>query len=508
MIMNGPTNLAIIIILFCYTTNAAPYDYWTLRAQILSNEQRRMLGSHLDFEHGERVANNILMTIKRAEFEKAFQNASLFLPARNFLEAKEDIEQSEVFKIIRKMPKGAVLHSHDTAMVSADWIFWNVTFRPNLYICEDSAGLLKLQFFDRPNEDCAWELLSEVRKNKRVADAIDARIYQRMTMLTKNPSVDYENVDKAWSKFVDIFVFISPLLTYRPVYEDHFYESLSELYADNVMYIELRSTLPNLYELDGTVYPQSKTVALYKETVERFMSDHPDFIGAKIIYAPARSVDGKKVDEYLTILKSLKETFPTFLAGFDLVGQEDKGEPLIVFADKLRSLDPPIDYFFHAGETNWYGSNTDENVIDAVLLGAKRIGHGYAVTKHPLVMEIIKQRGIAVEVNPISNQVLSLVKDLRNHPAAGLFAEDFPVVVSNDDPGLWDSRALSYDFYQAFMGIMSQNSDLRALKQLALNSIIYSNMEKEMKEKAVKIWQKKWLDFIHQLVSSSEVRQI
>lgn len=106
------------------------------------------------------------------------------------------------------------------------------------------------------------------------------------------------------------------------------------------------------------------------------MSDYPNFVGAKLIYAPSRKVDEKKFDEYLTILKALKEKYPTFLAGFDLVGQEDKGQPLIVFANKLRNLDPSIDYFFHAGETDWYGSSTDENLIDAVLLGAKRIGHG------------------------------------------------------------------------------------------------------------------------------------
>lgn len=123
-------------------------------------------------------------------------------------------------------------------------------------------------------------------------------------------------------------------------------------------------------------------------------------------------------------------------------------------------------------------------------------------------MEIMKQRGIAVEVNPISNQVLSLVKDLRNHPAAQLFANNFPVIVSNDDPGLWGSKALSYDFYLAFMGIMSQNSDLRALKQLALNSITYSNMDAKQKDSVMILWKKKWCDFIDKLVNSSQTRQI
>lgn len=44
--------------------------------------------------------------------------------------------------------------------------------------------------------------------------------------------------------------------------------------------------------------------------------------------------------------------------------------------------------------------------IDAILLGSKRIGHGYALAKHPKLLELLKKHDIAVEVNPVSNQVI------------------------------------------------------------------------------------------------------
>jgi adenosine deaminase CECR1 len=124
----------------------------------------------------------------------------------------------------------------------------------------------------------------------------------------------------------------------------------------------------------------------------------------------------------------------------------------------------------------------------------------YALIKHPKLMKMVKEKGIAIEINPISNQVLKLVNDLRNHPAGYFFAENLPVVVSNDDPGFWGARALSYDFYEAFIGIMSRKADLRALKQLALNSITYSCMNDSENQKLMDIWNKRWRNFLTEIL--------
>ena len=56
----------------------------------------------------------------------------------------------------------------------------------------------------------------------------------------------------------------------------------------------------------------------------------------------------------------------------------------------------------------WEGTVVDENLVDALLLNTTRIGHGYALAKHPELADLVKSRGVAVEVNPISNQVSCL----------------------------------------------------------------------------------------------------
>ena len=46
------------------------------------------------------------------------------------------------------------------------------------------------------------------------------------------------------------------------------------------------------------------------------------------------------------------------------------------------------------------------------------------------------EKNIAIEVCPISNQVLKLVEDIRNHPVVELIQDgNFPIVIAPDDPG-------------------------------------------------------------------------
>ena len=103
--------------------------------------------------------------------------------------------------------------------------------------------------------------------------------------------------------------------------------------------------------------------------------------------------------------------YPNVVAGFDLVGQEDLGPPLKEFLNQLLEgqSDPDLHYFLHAGETDWEGTDMDENVIDAILLNSTRIGHGFAIAKHPVLRQLAKMKGIPVELCPISNQVQPII---------------------------------------------------------------------------------------------------
>ena len=80
---------------------------------------------------------------------------------------KQDIESSRVFQIIRRLPKGGILHVHDFGMTSVDWVIQNVTYRDNLYMCIDnSTDSLKFGWFSTPPEldaKCLWMNVKDTR---------------------------------------------------------------------------------------------------------------------------------------------------------------------------------------------------------------------------------------------------------------------------------------------------------------------------------------------------------
>lgn len=181
-----------------------------------------------------------------------------------------------------------------------------------------------MHFFNKNSttSDCDWQLLSALRSSN---SSFDSFLTSKLTLVVNNPELSYPNLNSVWQAFMDIFETVAGLLGYKDVWQEYLYQVLKELYEDNVRYLEFRGILPEMYDLEGNTYDGVQVVGLYQETVEKFKKDYPDFLGARFIYAPRRRVDQKAVEEYVQLCLKLLELYPDFVAGFDLVGQEDLG---------------------------------------------------------------------------------------------------------------------------------------------------------------------------------------
>ncbi|KAF2898265.1 hypothetical protein ILUMI_07906 [Ignelater luminosus] len=493
-------NILLVLLTFLLA-NLVCSDYLTTRNEILRAEKSLAIGGTLILTDKEKEANEILLRVKHKELQGVQEDITKFVPARHFLSIRKDVEKSKLFSIIQKLPKGASLHTHLSASVSLDYVFTQIVLLENLHGCVIN-GRLKLRFFEKGKTSnlCRWELIEDLRKKETT---FDSWIKGQISLITDGNSQNvYNNINDIWKAFLGSFSTVYGMLTYTPVFQDYLYQALKELYEDKVFYVEFRINFSYLYELDGKIHNFEYILETFSEVVQKFKSEHPGFIGAKIIYAPNRNLNATELENTLNTYTSLQKLYPDVLAGFDLVGFEDTGKPLIEFYEQFQSFHNTTNFFFHAGETNWYGFDVDQNLIDAVMLGSKRIGHAYALVKHPKVLELVKQKDIAIEVSPISTQVLMFVDDLRNHPSSALIAQGFPIVICNDDPGKWGAKGLSYDWYMAIMGMASKDAGLEFLKQLALNSFKYSSLSETEKNQAIRDWTVAWGRFIEDLIKN------
>jgi len=95
----------------------------------------------------------------------------------------------------------------------------------------------------------------------------------------------------------------------------------------------------------------------------------------------------------------------------------------------------------HAGEVGDSGQ-----VREAIeQLGAERIGHGIAAFRDPALMELLRERGVALEVCPTSNlrtgalarQTDRAGAGMEDHPLPILWRSGVPITLSTDDPAMF-----------------------------------------------------------------------
>ncbi|EAT82681.2 hypothetical protein SNOG_10346 [Parastagonospora nodorum SN15] len=305
-----------------------------------------------------------------------------------------------------------------------------------------------------------------------------------------------QTVNGVWARFNQATRCFKGLLNYESVYVWYIGEAIDRMIEENVMYAELRPML-----LDKSIPKDSgkeelrnaaqmhlivKGVLAKQAQLKKQQRLHKFPFGLKIIYCTPRSIPKKMMQEEMKQCIGLKEKFPKLICGFDLVGAEDRPNHIGFYRDELvafkktceaRGLDIP--FMFHAGETllDTGGSSdpSNSNLYDAVVLGSKRIGHGFALMKHPHLVEKFKKTknspGICIELCPISNELLHLCRNIKEHPFPELLAAGIPCTVNSDNPSLF-SNSMSHEFYQIMVGAPTMS--LYSWKQLARWSLDYS----------------------------------
>lgn len=452
-------------------------------------ERLILADSTFDFSSGVRLtsreknADAALSRLRSAYFQRFALHPDL--PHRTpFLVSRSDLKLERLHRVLRTMPKGGLLHVHATATGSVEWIVERALSMPDCYIyweeTNDRYVHGQLGFFPNGCAPAGWMLLTKLK-------AAHPNIREELEALFSLGPEDLGCPDM-WKEFETIFARIDGFISYRPVFLDYYRDAFERLAGDNIQFLELRTSLDPVLTEDGGQVVDEAIIDLYQSIVEKVRTKYQGFDLAVIVCSYRQASIGE-VRAKMTLERKLAAKYPEMIVGFDMVGEEDRGRSNHYYAAALGSV-PAVPLFLHAGESL---SPTNHNVLDAWLLGSQRIAHAINLVHFPALERRIRDSGTVLELCPISNQSLGYVPDLRLHPGRGYLLRGIRCVLGSDDPAIFRNEGLTDDFWEAYI---AWGLDLRSLKHLTGNSILYSNLPPLLVKRHLETFTRRWNTFI------------
>ncbi|EEH18613.1 hypothetical protein PABG_07673 [Paracoccidioides brasiliensis Pb03] len=453
-------------------------------------------------------------------------------PGMMFTLAKKRMESTKLWQIARKIPKGALLHCHREASVDLGWLYETTLATPGMYFYSplplDSEGsrhgaAVQFIYSSTAPKASASVWASEYEPGTLVDANVAADTFpdggrkgfiswlkERTSIIEKESLEHHLGVDAIWRKFASIFIILGSIIYYEPILRAFIRKLLETIAEDGVQWVELRDTFTPPYRREGEDDPTedyNDMVRVIGEEIEKFKAteEGKNFWGGRIIWTAVRSNGPEHIIQNMQNCIRAKKAYPHLIAGYDLVGQEDAGRTLkdltpelLWFRQKCDEENLEIPFFFHAGECLGDGDSTDENLFDAIMLGTRRIGHGFSLYKHPTLIDMVKKKKILLETCPISNEVLRLTSTVLAHPLPALLAQGVSASLSNDDPAILGqgTSGMSHDFWEVLQAW--ENLGLAGLGSLAENSVRWAIYEDQTEEE--------WLQDIELGINGTGIR--
>lgn len=473
-------------------------NYLKERIALLKADSLLYFDAAIQLTTKEQQLNQKLVTLQQSMIADYKAN-HFFPPARNFYNSKAHIEQTPLFKILQKMPKGGILHLHSGAMGNPRWVAQKAIDTPEMHV-----------FWEKTNNTYTKGQLKAYAKDKvpkgfrpahEIAKTNSNFKSELVDLLTFNEGMDRDSVD-IWKNFQSIFQRINGFVSYKKIAVDYLVHGAKILIADNIQHAEFRTFFTaRFYDLEGNKNTEAEYLEILETVEKRVQQIDPDFTFI-LLQQSLRFFDQTRIGQEVVAAHKYHSKYPRWVRGFDLVAEEDNGHTTLFHAKQFLKIDSlkkatgiDLPLYLHDGESNWAST---ANLYDALLLGTKRIGHGFNLFRFPTLIELVKEKDVCIEVNPLSNQILGYIRDLRMHPASTYLRRGVNCVISSDDPLIFDYEGLSYDFWSVFL---AWELDLGSLKKLTRNSIEYSALTEVEKAKAMAVWKKRWNKFVEEALT-------
>lgn len=163
------------------------------------------------------------------------------------------------------------------------------------------------------------------------------------------------------------------------------------------------------------------------------------------------------------------------IVGIDLAGDESKYpcDELAPSFHKAASENIPVT--IHAGEGS--GAETVKKAV--VNFSARRIGHGIRSREDKDLLDLLKEKKIALEVCLTSNLQTGTVGSWQDHPFAEYLRQGLCVTINTDDPSV-SGIDINHEWQQA---IKRYNLTPQEIRQLLKNSADSAFCDEDLRQK-------------------------
>lgn len=214
----------------------------------------------------DRIRDHEQKTVWDASVEEEMAQSShqAVFPGMMFMMAKERMEGTELWKIVRKMPKGCLLHAHLDAMVEFDFILDELLKTPNMHVSSDrpldspdaleNADISFRYRHKELTEGSLWDktytpgnfiLLTQCADSFPDGGRVGFLkwLKGRCTLSLVDSHEQHHGVDAIWVKFAKCFMVVATIIHYEPMFRSFLRRLMSLLKADGVNWVELRYAL-------------------------------------------------------------------------------------------------------------------------------------------------------------------------------------------------------------------------------------------------------------------------
>ncbi len=448
-----------------------------------------------DLDSLEQKANLVFVELCNTEKDRL---KDFFPPSKHFCEVRKKIELSPFFDLVQKLPKGAMTRGHMQNIGDYKWLLEQAFENDNafVFVGGDSPSWINhsLHFFDKPPSN-KWRSLKSL--NIAYDGAFIDEVYALITLGKEEHP--YSEMTKEYSHLKQR---VKGLLQYRPLFRDYVKKIFEGFISENIQYVEIHSSFNGMYDLKRSYFNPSQEMDLYVSIRNEIRKEYPQF-DFKVIYSLDQSEKEKSLKEHYEIALDLYEQFPDVFGGFDFATKKfDKAEVKSLVGQYFKTQEDPyyaemfLPLFFNPDA---FSQNFHEGIYDAILLNAQRVGYGLELYKHPELMALVKEKGIAIEISPISDQAFQLVPDLQKHPVEVYMNNGIPFILGSEKQGVL-KHSFSHQFYEA---ILAWNLDLIGIKYLIQNSIKHSLKDESEKTAFMHQWSNQWTVFLQDVINNT-----